>query len=682
MKQTRLFNFISMLSTAAFTAVLVFLLLIFGIPVPEAAQTEIDTGSGSVTAISITDLAECNIISSINYTPDVFLKPKYEIRGENKEINPIAEVAERGTYEFVILNIDPEDEHYQEKAAALDKMFLEGDNCWHVTLYIPACFSACNIYVDTILTARIGEIADYDFTDYTESNYTGVTEYHQSSTEPTFVDLSFYTRRAAMSTTFDTRATIVTVHYETSGGLGGILQQPLIGTNAAVHSAVNSDATLSIIISVIAALLCASLTFACILKRSLSFLPFVFINLGLMMYFFANGFLLTATMTPYLWMGVRGAALHWSASAAVCSLRVKIKKFPVWIVPAALGGINCVLTFLLPYVWTYLALRFFLFYSVIVFAIAAYMLIVYSAYFSASFQPVELVSAVLSVSTVLVGLNVFSSVLIAADPVIWLCFVLLVFITGYAVAHFVSLEQRNDYLTNNLQAEIARQTQGLREVVNNHETLLRYLTHDMRKPVLSMKNFLAELEINERDEEQIKTIHIIQQKANLVDGSINELQQYSKRQFFEEESKIFDAGALVTEVCETLRPDCEANNILLKKGVASVKIYAKYKTLRSVLNNLIFNALEHSGCSQITVTAYKTKSGRFLSVTDNGNGFAPDFDAFSPYSSKEQGENNLGLGLYLCQQATRQMGGTLTMESHAGKTIFVIAFPSSPRKTT
>lgn len=677
MTRARLYNSIA----AALTLAVIFVLAMvctFGLkPLPEAAETPdiVGTDGRPISAVCISDIGEYAAIKNVNYTPNEYLVPQNDIRGEIISLESDTQFAEKGTYEFVILNLSPSDEAFSQKSEALSP-YLQGDNNWHVTLYLPACFSACNVYVKTNLNARVGDIADYQFVKYTASNYTEETVYHKNATEPLLIDLAFYTRRAAMSEDLSIRAAVVTVHYESAGGMAGFYRAPIIGQDSAVRKLVDSENILSFTVCVIAALFLATLVFACLLKRSLLLFPYILANAGAFLFFASYYALLGLSAAPMFWVAIHLFSLHWIAGASVCGLRVKAGKFPLWIVPAVLSAINCTLALLTPYFIEFTALKISLQISDAILAAMLCALVVIFIRRSSVFKPFAVVPTVISVGLLAADLFLSPSLQLIANPVGWICIVLIALTAGYSVAFFVQLERRNAYLTDNLQLEVERQTESLKDIISTNETLLRYLSHDMRKPVHGIQRFLSVLKESETDGEKLKAIGIIEQKTRLIDESLTELQQYSKQHYPVEPSKTFDAGNLAADICETLSPDCEANNIKLSCHTAHVKIYAKFNTLRSVLNNLIFNALEHSECSEIVLTVSRRKGICSITVTDNGVGIDPESDVFSPYVSGSDSAENLGLGLYISRESVLSMGGNLTYESALGKTSFTVTFPA------
>ena len=101
-----------------------------------------------------------------------------------------------------------------------------------------------------------------------------------------------------------------------------------------------------------------------------------------------------------------------------------------------------------------------------------------------------------------------------ANPVYWICTLVLATTIAVGFQVFVRVERRNIYLTENLQAEVSRQTQDLREIIDERNSLLQFVSHDMKKPVLSIERFVNTLKQRETDKELLKTLDIISQKTD------------------------------------------------------------------------------------------------------------------------------------------------------------------------
>ena len=98
--------------------------------------------------------------------------------------------------------------------------------------------------------------------------------------------------------------------------------------------------------------------------------------------------------------------------------------------------------------------------------------------------------------------------------------------------------------------------------------------------------------------------------------------------------------------------------------------------LRQIVVNLLSNALDAVDRNgNIELEAHPVDDDVLIRVSDTGHGIAPDdlrriFEPF--YTTKGRGKGT-GLGLAICRQLTAALGGTISVESEAGKgsTFFV-----------
>ncbi len=100
--------------------------------------------------------------------------------------------------------------------------------------------------------------------------------------------------------------------------------------------------------------------------------------------------------------------------------------------------------------------------------------------------------------------------------------------------------------------------------------------------------------------------------------------------------------------------------------------------LRTVLNNLLFNALEaqrFQGLVQVVATSTPTHAS--LSITDSGGGIPPEVQAriFEPFFSTKGIGEGMGMGLYLSKLTAERMGADLTFHCTPGSTTFTLSLP-------
>ncbi|MCF2501729.1 sensor histidine kinase, partial [Dyadobacter chenhuakuii] len=127
--------------------------------------------------------------------------------------------------------------------------------------------------------------------------------------------------------------------------------------------------------------------------------------------------------------------------------------------------------------------------------------------------------------------------------------------------------------------------------------------------------------------------------------------------------KIKQTGAVITS-------DLKVSQILFSK-----------KNLRSILFNLVSNAIKYRSEDTPVVTIQTATVGEFIALTvqDNGTGMAEgDIDKiFHKYHRLQTDHEGQGIGLYLAKKIIDAAGGSIRVESALGTgSEFVIYFPS------
>ncbi len=102
---------------------------------------------------------------------------------------------------------------------------------------------------------------------------------------------------------------------------------------------------------------------------------------------------------------------------------------------------------------------------------------------------------------------------------------------------------------------------------------------------------------------------------------------------------------------------------------ASTPAYVPPGQIEKILLNLIKNAGQAvEGDAEITVRTWNADGGVCLSVADRGPGISRDDleKIFHPYYTTKDPDQGSGLGLALCRQMARDMGGRLDVDSEVG----------------
>lgn len=619
-----------------------------------------------VTAVRISDLGRLNKLDKVNYVADKFLPlgaldPDVQIVDLTKPF----EFAEKGTLIFIVMNLDGDDKDFVSKSEKLSD-FKIGEH-WHFTLSLPKIFNASNVYNKSELIARNGDIENYKFINYSTS-YDKMSERYSPKVKRTNIDLKFYTRRQALN-----QYQMITIHYQSSGTVySGIADSPFIGTEEAVVSTCEVSQSLLIVFAIFALIVFLVLIVLSLLKRTHNFIYAILWIFGISLILLPKYVLGQATVMPLLWLALSYSSSFITLGGALFAIGRNIGKFPAKWVTIALMAVGGVLAVICPFIphgafkvlrTVYLVLK----------ALGSVAILFFVG--MALYSNDETHSA-LNISTIcIIAIASLASVFITNtlpvynSSIFWLCALVVIttFVGVFKV--FNDTEKANAYLTANLNLEVARQLKDITAVIAERDNLLRFVSHDMKKPLQSSATLIDTLIDREKDTEQIKALQIVKQNNSHVISNLSEVGDYARFNYIAEPSQNTNLYKLCDYIYEFHKPDCEANGINLINTVDKhYKVFVKRQGLENALSNVILNAVEHSNCKTITISAKTVKDRVVISVTDDGKGITEGIDVFGAYVSEAPGTR--GVGLFICRNIIEAMNGELTYESVPGNTTF------------
>lgn len=238
--------------------------------------------------------------------------------------------------------------------------------------------------------------------------------------------------------------------------------------------------------------------------------------------------------------------------------------------------------------------------------------------------------------------------------------------------------------------EVANQNKNLAQLIEENQSLMGILAHDLRSPFNKITGLTHLLE-EEKDENE-KAIFI-----NYINTICKDSLQLIQDTI--DISEIFNDKHTVTSIkIEKFSPsDVLANlmnsfkvianeksiDIELVNAIENMEITNSKDYLTRILDNLISNAIKFSPAhSQVVFTATRLNNNLVFSIKDNGPGFTELdkqqlFMRFKKLSARPTAnEASSGLGLFIVKQLTNLMHGDIQVISEFGKgSEFVLTVP-------
>lgn len=231
---------------------------------------------------------------------------------------------------------------------------------------------------------------------------------------------------------------------------------------------------------------------------------------------------------------------------------------------------------------------------------------------------------------------------------------------------------------------------SLRQLEEKELAKTRFLAaagHDLRQPVAAANLFVDALKNTGPDERQSRLIARLDQSMTVFSDLLERLLDISR----------FDAGLVkpqivsfdLTELFNWLDQNFAGNarargldfrfSFPLRKPLIA---RADIGLLRSVMMNLVGNAIKYTASGGVMVSARRYREHLLLQVWDTGCGIAQEdigkiFDEFfqvgNPQRNREAG---LGLGLSICQRAAALLGGSIQCRSRLARgSVFGLMLP-------
>jgi signal transduction histidine kinase len=244
---------------------------------------------------------------------------------------------------------------------------------------------------------------------------------------------------------------------------------------------------------------------------------------------------------------------------------------------------------------------------------------------------------------------------------------------------------------NDMASSIEKSTRELKALDLQRRRFIADISHELATPLTSMKGYVETLRMEDfalSETEKKDFLKIIWDESERLSFLVSDLLELAR----------MEAGTISLEKAPINGPQfltefAKRNALHLKEKLVTFTweahpgqfIYADYRRLEQIFQNLLDNALKHSVTIQnITVTLTESDHKTIVTFQDDGAGIEPEhlrrlFERF--YQAAPRPDDSItgsGLGLAIVKHLVELHGGLITVSSEPEQgTVFTIEFPNT-----
>jgi PAS domain S-box-containing protein len=231
-----------------------------------------------------------------------------------------------------------------------------------------------------------------------------------------------------------------------------------------------------------------------------------------------------------------------------------------------------------------------------------------------------------------------------------------------------------------IEGSLKETNEELKKLNSTKDKFFSIIAHDLRRPFQSLLGYseLLATEIESLSHEEIKQFGKgLNENLNSLFSLLENLLNWSmmQRNMLEYNPKKINLYDLVNKIIEILSKIAAGKNISLSNNIKKgTPVYADVDMLRSIVQNLIMNAIKFTPTEGRIIVSSVNKEGFVeVSIQDTGIGIETEkisrlFSFGSKFTTDgTAGEKGTGLGLPLCKEFIERNGGKVRVESEIGK---------------
>ncbi|KAA5539820.1 CHASE domain-containing protein [Adhaeribacter rhizoryzae] len=236
--------------------------------------------------------------------------------------------------------------------------------------------------------------------------------------------------------------------------------------------------------------------------------------------------------------------------------------------------------------------------------------------------------------------------------------------------------------------ELSRTNVELRRTNTDLDNFVYTASHDLRAPIANLEGLTNDMMYNLyarlAPEEQF-VLRLVQESINKLKRTIVDLTNITRVQKEVDQSQInLSFAEVLADVQQDILPMIEESEACIQTDFAVPEIIYARKNLRSILYNLVSNAIKYRHLERkplVIISTAQEEEYITLTVSDNGLGIRADqqHKLFSMFRRVHTHVEGSGIGLYIVKRIVENNGGYVTVDSQEGQgATFKVFFKKQP----
>ena len=199
------------------------------------------------------------------------------------------------------------------------------------------------------------------------------------------------------------------------------------------------------------------------------------------------------------------------------------------------------------------------------------------------------------------------------------------------------------------------------------------ISHDLRSPLLSIKGIVSLIiQSSDIDEKNRRYLEMVDGSASRLDGTIQEILEYSRNSRLDITHESFNLVSMVQESFNDLKFSAQGNIQLLLDIQTEPIIHSDKSRMSVLMKNIIGNSIKYRRKdidAFVKLTLKRSEGKVVITISDNGEGIDRKYldQVFTMFFRGTTTSIGTGLGLYICKEIVSKLGGHLLVDSILGE---------------